>query len=321
MTYVTLPENKIYFVKAFFAALFFIFATPQYIAGAQNIEWMSTESGKLVHMTSGYEKKTLTSQYWQGFVSNPIDPIIELESLQIDADKHTFLYLDMAVDYADSVQLFFGPDEYFNQEHSFRVYEITIGLKRQVYKFDLSSFKSWRGPVRHLRIDVEGAAKGDTIRLYGVGFSENSVGLDEAVNVTISTKQKKKPVKSERMAVHHHTLVVAHEKRPNTAVMTYGLDKPASTAQYVLCKFVPEVVIGAEPSKKANAVNLKVQDTPGSVVGTYMIKDVKVTYEVMPLLVGRDTETQDGAALYRIKTEPPISLVVRCGGGQVHNPF
>jgi len=126
------------------------------------------------------------------------------------------------------------------------------------------------------------------------------------------------PVKAERMAGSHHTLVVADEKHPNAAVMTYGLDKPASTAQYVLCKFAP--ILNTELLKDTTPADLAVHDLPGSVVGTYLIKNVKVTYELLPLLVGRNTEQHDGAALYRIKTEPPRPLVVRCGDGQVHNP-
>ena len=156
-----------------------------------------------------------------------------------------------------------------------------------------------------------------SVRSFVVALLFVSVTFLIAQSSALAGAASAKAVKSERMAVYQHTLVVADEKQPNAAVMTYALDKPAGSGQYVLLKLSPSI---KNESQQFQPDSLLIKDMPGSVRGKYMVGDITVEYEVMPLLVGRKTPQQEGAAIYRITTKPATAVVIRCGGRLLHNP-
>ena len=101
-----------------------------------------------------------------------------------------------------------GPNSGFNEEYSFRSYEVHNGLKPTVYSFDISRFKLWNGPVRHIRIDLEGCAEKCLARLWSVGVSTEPITEESDVTLTVSPDGRAGRAKSERMAAWHQTLVI-----------------------------------------------------------------------------------------------------------------
>jgi len=80
-------------------------------------------------------------------------------------------------------------------------------------------------------------------------------------------------------------------------------------------------VDGRQYEAATTARELKVEDLPGGVRARYQLAGSQITSEIFPLRIGRDTPLQDGAALFTIRAEPPVPLVVDCGDSMVENPF
>ena len=256
---------------------------------------------------------------WQADVADAADPIIVLAPAAIDADRMKYLYLSLAVEYAGSLQVFFGADQPFNEPQSFRVHDLPFGLTKTNLLLDLTEIPQWHGAVNNLRLDLEGCEQGGRVRLYAVGaYAQPDTAPDAAV-VKVSAAAAMR-VPSERMAAYHHTLVMADEKSLGSVVMTYGLDKPASHYLYVVARFFPLLDARATNNPAPPRVRPRVADAPGSVVAEYNQDDVAVRYELLPLLIGRDTSAWDGAVLYRITTQPPTPITVLVGEGRLHQP-
>lgn len=121
---------------------------------------------------------------------------------------------------------------------------------------------------------------------------------------------------NDRMAAWHHSIVATDELRPNSCVGTYIMDR-MSIDQLSLAKLVVGVEAGGRVVWPESAKDVRVEDFPGGVRAEYTLAGVKVTTEIIPLMVGRDTPAHDGAALYTVTTSPLTPVVVRCGEGAV----
>ncbi|MBI2300278.1 MAG: hypothetical protein HYU66_15260 [Armatimonadetes bacterium] len=129
--------------------------------------------------------------------------------------------------------------------------------------------------------------------------------------------------RDDRMAAWHQTLAAVNEVRPNAGVLTYVNDRFTQTDAYGLAKLV--VGVGAGPggavlwADAAEAVD--VRDLPGGVRCRYRLGGVGVETELVPLLVGHDPPDWAGAAWFRVATDPPRPVTVRCGGSVVTGMF
>ena len=120
-----------------------------------------------------------------------------------------------------------------------------------------------------------------------------------------------------RMAAWHHTIVATDEMRPNSCVSTYDPDHFTYCDSPLLAKLVAGIEKDGKTIWPASAKAVKVDDTPGTVVASYILDGVRVSTEIVPSMIGRDTPEWDGAAFYSVKTAPPTPLIVRCGFGGV----
>jgi len=124
--------------------------------------------------------------------------------------------------------------------------------------------------------------------------------------------------RTERMAAWHDTLIAVDEVVPNSTVLTYIKDHTTHVERYAMAKLIPFLKIDNDMVGPSKAAFIAVDDIPGYVNSTYFVNDVKVEFQLVPLMVGRNTEIQEGVALYRIKTTPATPLVIRCGSDINH---
>lgn len=128
--------------------------------------------------------------------------------------------------------------------------------------------------------------------------------------------QERTHKKTERMAVWHDTMVLVDEVVPNSAVLTYIKDRTTHLGRYQLTKIIPFLKINNKLVESSQARFVAVDDIPGYVHSSYVIDGVTVEFQIVPLMIGRDTESQEGVVLYRIKTSPETPLVIHCGSGK-----
>lgn len=122
---------------------------------------------------------------------------------------------------------------------------------------------------------------------------------------------------SERMAAFHETFVATDTLRPNSCIATYMKDKFSYTDTYHLARLVVGVEVNSKVHWSSEATSVHVEDFAGGVRATFDLAGVKVTTEAVPLMIGRGTPEQEGAAIYVIQTEPAATVVVKCGGSAV----
>jgi hypothetical protein len=125
-------------------------------------------------------------------------------------------------------------------------------------------------------------------------------------------------VPTERMAGFHETMVIFDEICPNAGVLTYVEDRGTHTDQYLVAKLVPCLAGQKGPVGPEKAQDVRVEDFAGGVEASFLLEGVRVFVELFPLPAGRATDEQDGAAIYRIRTEPATPIVLRCGGGRIY---
>ena len=138
-------------------------------------------------------------------------------------------------------------------------------------------------------------------------------------NIACADLQEREHLRTQRMAAWHSSLVSVNETVPNTAILTYVTDRPTHTERYMLSKIIPFVSIDGISRGSSQAKYISVDDFLGYVQASYYIDDVKVEFQVVPLMVGRDSDAQQGAVLYKIKTTPPTPLEIHCGGGELYS--
>jgi hypothetical protein len=283
------------------------------LAGSLCADWQRTAQDGLVAAAVSYGTMGVTNGYWQGEIADGSDPIIVLAPRAIAASSLKYLRLTMALDHADALQLFFACNGQFCEANSVRVYDVPGGMTPTQLVLDMTQVPAWNGLIDSLRLDVEGGVAGDRVRLFALAADARPPSANTGMHITVSASMRPVRRRAQRMAAHHHTLVVADEQSQGSAVMTYGLDKPAPHYQYILARLLP--CLG-----DAARVRATVEDTPGGVVAAFAQAGVAVRYELLPLLVGRDTPVWDGAALYRISTQPATAITVRVGEGRLHQP-
>jgi len=132
-------------------------------------------------------------------------------------------------------------------------------------------------------------------------------------------QQERTHRRTERMAAWHDTLVAVDEVVPNSTVLTYVKDRTTHTERYQLSKIIPFLTVDGKLVGPSKASFIAVDDIPGYVNASYVVDGVTVEFQLVPLMIGRDTEGQEGVALYRIKTTPATPLAIHCGSGQTYS--
>ena len=122
---------------------------------------------------------------------------------------------------------------------------------------------------------------------------------------------------NERMAAWGQAMVATDEQRPNSCVCTYVMDRFTYMDSLGLAKLVPGVEIGGKTHWTSEAENVRVEDFPGGVQADFELAGVKVTTRIVPLMVGREAKSQEGAVVYEVSTSPPTPVIVRCGGAAI----
>jgi len=121
----------------------------------------------------------------------------------------------------------------------------------------------------------------------------------------------------ERIAAFHRTIVFTDEAMPNSGMLTYLANNDAGKQSFLV-----KLVLGIEKNGKiinsTAAKNIVIEDFPGGVSGEFVIDGVKISTEILPLCEGQEAGIiREGAALYKIKTEPKTPIVIGVGPGKM----
>jgi hypothetical protein len=269
-------------------------------------------------IVSGFEPLPGGKSDWKAKVIDPERACLLIKDLSIDAGKDKLLYLKMSVGSTRSVQVAFAGDNKYSLIRSFRCIlsdNIPVGAGPVVLQFDLDEFPLWKGIVRNLWLNFEKTVPGEIIQLYGVSSASQPVELETIDRVVAVALQLEVWAMTDRMAAYHQTLVDVDETKPNVEILTYNLDEFVFLGQYLLTRLITYVDVHGKMLGPDDSLDLHVEDFPGGVSATYRMDAVSVSMEVVPLLVGRESNEQHGVALYRIKTTPAAPVTIHCGGG------
>ncbi|HCN84499.1 MAG TPA: hypothetical protein DIT07_12885, partial [Sphingobacteriaceae bacterium] len=132
--------------------------------------------------------------------------------------------------------------------------------------------------------------------------------------------QDVEPVKreyTERRAGYDKTIVLTDETIPNSCVMTYFQHGIHYTDIDYLVKIMPSFEIDGRTVMMSQAQDISVNDFPGGVVARFKIKNIQIETKIRSLLIGRETGSWSGAALYEIKTKPNVPVIIHIGSGKV----
>lgn len=281
-----------------------------------NMEWLKFGEGGMVKNVKGYKSLQNTDALWEGEVTNPFDHEHRIQiSLQIDAGKSKYLYIEYNAPTAKAMGIWIpkGDDEYGGD---YFVSKLPDANSTTIICFDMTEFAPWQGTVSGLNIHFPGVSRNDIIKIYHIGVSEKAVETtDKRLYKTVADNRTGNMI---RMAGFHETLISMDSEKGQTALLTYVpivKGKSCGYELYMLSKILPFIedngrLIGSQDFK-----DLKTEDFPGGVKGSYKAGKVDVSCEMIPLLYGRDTKQQDGAAIFHIKTNPRAPVVLQCGGG------
>ncbi len=296
------------------AAAGFAAATPT------DIDWLPQSPDRLVTETRGFEHITATAEAWQGVVGDPGDPGITLLFDPIDADRMKVLYLRMTVESCRQMQVFFaGPGGGFSEPSSVRVRRLVA--TPNVYAIDLGGAAAWRGRIASLRLDPEGAARGSRLILQAVGFSERLTRGKDVRRLAVERPGAGNPVEHRHSAAWHDTVVSTLACNGVSGILTFMKERFTYTAMHVPAKFLVHVEQDGEPIDVSEARNIVAEDMPGGVRARFRLGDTMVTTEILPLMIGRDTPGQDGAAIFAVSADPPAPLLVDAGEITDEDPF
>src|ERR1035437_8562275 len=134
---------KISYIISLLASLFLSSFTH-----AAEVNWISKNPRNLVANAHNYERIKANMDCWEGFISNPADPTIELSPVWINTKTVKFLYVKLAAESGSSMQIFFSDGKPVSERLSFRRSGLTTGESPVIYRFDLSRSKLWNGVVR-----------------------------------------------------------------------------------------------------------------------------------------------------------------------------
>jgi len=117
----------------------------------------------------------------------------------------------------------------------------------------------------------------------------------------------------ERIAAFHRTIVFTDEAMPNSGMLTYLVNNDAGKQSF-LVKIVPGIEKNGKIISSTAAKNIVIEDFPGGVFGDFVIDGVKISTEILPLCEGQEAGiVREGAALYKIKTEPKTPIIIGVG--------
>lgn len=125
------------------------------------------------------------------------------------------------------------------------------------------------------------------------------------------------PIELRRSAAWHDTIVTMLGTNGTAAALTYMKDRFTYTDSHRLGKFLVSVERNGGLIPCSRAKDVSIEDYPGGVRTRFDLDGVKVTVEIMPLMLGRDTPEQDGAVLYSVRAAPAARIVVDVGQGTV----
>ena len=128
--------------------------------------------------------------------------------------------------------------------------------------------------------------------------------------------QSVKRILTERRAAYDKCVVLTDEKVPNCCVLTYFQHGTHYTDVNYLVKILPTLEIDGNTFMPTQAQNISVEDFPGGVVAKFKLHGIRVETKIRPLMIGRETNSWVGAALYEIETKPRVPVIVKIGCGQ-----
>ncbi len=268
-------------------------------------------------IVSGFDLLPGQAGGWAARVTDPACARIFLPGLAIDAGMQKYLYLRASAGGQRPLQVAFSGDGKYTLIRSFRG-SLPAADGSVWLCFDLHEVPLWKGLVTGLWIDLEKSVPGEVFQLFGMGCAAQPAAPEEIGTVETVTPQVETWAMTDRMAAYHQTLVDVDETVPNVEILTYNLDELISIGQYLLARLVAYVDVGGRRLGPDDSLDLHVEDFPGGVAVEYRLAGTRVSLEVVPLLLGResvDPAQQCGAALYRLQTAPPAPLTVQMGGG------
>ena len=285
------------------------------------IRWLHEPSQSPVQGANQMERRSGSANTWEVVVDNPTDPFLALLPVQIDADSEKVVYLKMAVDAGRRLQLFFSAGDPFREEQSCHALGLAFGSEPSLYALDLNKVPEWRGKITSLRVDLDGSRKGAQVKFLRVGVGKSGV-VAGAIPLLVDGGSGPCAANRRRNAAFQDTIVATDECYGSSAVMTFVKNRFGLLELNVLARLLVRTEVeGRQYEAAAAARELKVEDLPGGVRARYQLAGSQITSEILPLRIGRDTPLQDGAALFTIRAEPPLPLVVDCGASMVENPF
>jgi len=283
------------------------------------IRWLFEPAQCPVQYANDFESVPATTNAWEGVVTSSQDPFLVLAPVEVDADAEKVLYLQMAADAGRQLQLFFSTGDPFCEDQSVRVRGLILGSEPALHALDLSKVAQWRGKITSLRLDLEGSRKDAHVKLFRVGMGKSSIVSNATPLVTGSDPCG---TNRRRAAAFQDTIVATDECYASSAVMTFVKTRVSYVELNALARLLARVEVeGRQYDAATVGRDLKVEDFPGGVRARYQLAGSQIISELMPLRIGRDTPAQDGAALFTIRAEPPLPLVVDCGNSMVERPF
>ncbi|MCP4313097.1 MAG: hypothetical protein GY790_17700 [Bacteroidetes bacterium] len=307
---------------------------------AQTIQWLPVNPRKQIEGTWGFRNATTTDTHWQATVVNPVFANITISSLNIDLNKHRFLYIKMASTERTSLRILYTKDENgpFFSKSGFKTSTLKRGDGWNIYRVNLSDIPFREETIGSLQIYMPGYSKADIVRFAAIGLSSEEIEIEGEIRVTelttdsgiealnqtatwlntgVDNNNTSQIEAHNRMAAWQDAMVATNDAQPNSLLMTYLKDQyNNSSHQYILAKIVPGIRSGNDTLWIDDSHEVIVEDFPGGVKAEFTMGGVKITTEITPLMIGRDDTTAwNGAAVYSFRTEPSAQVFLRCGSG------
>ena len=212
------------------------------VASSDSIKWL-VSGNNIICNPAGFSNSKIDASGWQGIVTDPVFPKVDIEALNIDATGNKYLYLKMSSTARQSLRILYSPDTQgrFSELCSFTTWPLDKSGDWIIYRMNLTDAVDWQGVIRRLRIYFSGHTETDTVRIFALGFSAQPVTSFESHSVT---ELKIDPsIKShDRMAAWQDTIVTVNTVLPNSCLMTYAKNQPGNFIHhYILAKLVPGV--------------------------------------------------------------------------------
>ena len=305
-------------IKRFNVAMVLVLMVASIALGG-TVKW-ATQGGKAIGSTFGFDDAKVAKGSWQAITENPVYPRVNICPVKIDADSNKYLYLKMTTTNRDNMIAFFSPDT------DVKIYKKwAVGLtgivndgKEHVYRIDMTGLNGWQGRIQSVMLELGGHYRGDTVLVSALGTS--SQAIDKIGGTDVVVMEKAPIIKHhDRMAIWQDVSVRSNDTIPNSAFMSYCIDRPSFLDGVVLAKIIPGIKVGGKTVWSKDAVRLEAVDKFGSVESVFEIEGVTVTTRFTVLMEGRETHDWEGAAVYEIETDPATPVSLKVGGGKVFN--